>query len=138
MDPLTGLSVACSVLQLVETAIKIGKELKEIHSKRSLAQNDDTKAWAQKLRTGSEEVKKAASGTNDLDAAIRREVESAVTSVHELDSILTSILLKASGQNVGTLKQWWRMKRNRGKIDDLVKKLESRDRVIQSLILKAM
>jgi hypothetical protein len=34
--------------------------------------------------------------------------------------------------------QWVRMKRNRSKIDDLVSKLESRDRVFGSLILKEL
>jgi hypothetical protein len=122
----------------VEATVRIGKELQEIHSKGSLAQNNETIAWAEQLRIGSEEIRNASSGTSNISTAIRKEVNFALTSANELDSILSSLPFTALGQKASSMTQWVRMKRNRSKIDDLVSKLQSRDRVLGSLILKEL
>ncbi|KAJ9605381.1 hypothetical protein H2200_010038 [Cladophialophora chaetospira] len=76
-DPISALSLACNVLQLVEQAIEAAKLCKDLYQRGSLDENNSIEEYADRI----------GAANNDLDAVLKRRALAPTTRTTRLDKI---------------------------------------------------
>jgi uncharacterized protein YoxC len=144
MDPVTALGLACNILQLVETAIKITKQVKEIHNRGALSANDEVKTWANEIAAQEEEftVEIQAKGLTLSPRYARiRDLAREVTSVNaELKRILNNIELEKNrpGRKNPPLKQILKTYIKKPQLEQLATRLQKCESLLDSTILREL
>lgn len=145
MDPISALSIACNVLQLVEQAIEAAEACKELYDKGSLDQNDRIEQHAEEIKDANKALGEVLGKKNMVTSPRAKKLENiakdASATASELQKILNQLKLskKQGKKNVGgafktTLRMLWK----RGDIERLRKKLKEQDKTICSGILKEL
>ena len=136
MEPLSALSLACSVVQLVEQAIKVAGKCKEIYDRGSLEENDRLEESAKDIAEANTEVQTQLLGAriSGRDVRLKKIAQDCINTATELDTTLKLIKFEKNRKSV--VKAWVRTAIKRGKIEKLQKSLQEHDRLLQSGLLK--
>ena len=136
MEPLSALSLACSLVQLVEEAVKVAGMCKQIYDRGSLEESDRLEESANDIAKANKEVQSQLlwARISGRDARLRKIAQDCTDTANELDRVLK--LIKAEKTRKSVVKAWVRTVVKRGKIEKLQKSLQEQDRLLQSGLLK--
>jgi hypothetical protein len=130
MDPVTALGLACSILQLIETAVTITKQVKEIHDRGSLSVHDEIEKWAEDIARERNhiraDVRAPAQTMTRVDKRVLTFAQQSIDVTEELKKVLNRIAFGKwqAGGNSNSLKRVVRSYVKKSKIDELTKKLQ--------------
>lgn len=143
MEPLTALSLACNVTQLVEQAVKVADACKEIYNQGSLDTNNEIDKYADGISIANKELqtllRNTTSGSTPRITRLGRIAKDASETAEELRLELNKLkLAKSQGLRHlgGTFKTTLKSVMKKGTIEKLRKKLECQDTALGSGILK--
>ena len=95
MDPVTALSLACGAVQLVETGVKITKQIKEVYEYGSDSALENISLWTDQLSTGWRQLQQEVQNTGPIrtsfDLRIRQLVTTAIDHAVKLEDLLKRI-----------------------------------------------
>ena len=140
MIPLSALSLACNVTQLLEQAVHIAKNCKEIYDRGSLGENDEIEQFAKEVAEANKELQDelATASLSRRDERIRTVAQKSLFLSNELRKILNRIKFgkaKTSGTS-NAFKAWIRTTIKKGQIEKLQKQLQEQERQLGSGMLK--
>jgi hypothetical protein len=144
MDPVTAFGLACNVLQVVETAIKITKQVKEIHDRGSLSENDNVKQWAEDVSKENTilqaELSSSGHKLSRSDVRVRNLAQEAIQVGDDLKRLLNSIAFAKSqaGKKENALKQIVRTQLKKGSIDRLTTRLQVCETALDRTVLREL
>jgi hypothetical protein len=98
MDPVTAIGLACNVLQLINSGIKIGTQIHEAYKYGTCSALDATRVWvAGILEIDAEIQQKTAThiSSSQFDARIAKLAAKTAAQVQELKTIADKIALRA-------------------------------------------
>lgn len=142
MDSVSALALACNVAQLVDTGIKIIKQIKEIHDRGSLSDNDEIEQWAKEVSQNNTVLEKelAARGQTlgPADIRVRQLAVNAVDLGSELKRLLNSITFanNQAGPRANALKQIVRTHLKKGQIEKISTRLRVCEATLDRTILR--
>ncbi|KIW27858.1 uncharacterized protein PV07_07559 [Cladophialophora immunda] len=143
MEPISALSLACNVLQLVEQAIEAAKVCKELYERGSLDENNEIERYAEGLTALNNDVeavlKQHPATTPSRASKLQAIANDASKTAVELKKVLNQLKLSKKqgirakgGAFLMTLRSIWK----KGTIDKLRVKLEDQDAALQSGLMK--
>jgi hypothetical protein len=142
MDLVSAFGLAANVLQVVETAIRVTGQIKEIHDRGSLSDNDDVSAWAKEVSEDNnelqQELRSIQAAPRRFDRRILDLAKAAATALEELKILLNKITFEKGrpGVKASTLKQICKTYFKRSQIERLSKQLQDCENTLSRTILK--
>ncbi|OQV04008.1 NACHT domain-containing protein [Cladophialophora immunda] len=141
MDPITALSLACNVIQLVECSIETVQVCKELYHNGSIDEHNRIEKYTADITATNKDLQ-AALGTGapaSRPLKIERAAQDALATANELRIILNRLKLSKS-QGIrrlgGAFKSTLKTLISSGKIKALQEKLEKQDAALRSSLLK--
>ena len=141
MEPLSALSLACNVLQLVEQSIEATRTCKQIYERGSLESNDNIEDLTKEVVSANQDVSTALSSSQSVRNTRRRKLaQEANSTAQELHRVLNNIkYAKSQGSsNARVFKQTIRTLVKRGTIGRLEVRLKDQETFLRSGLLKAV
>ncbi len=145
MDPISALSLACNVIQLVECSIETAKVCKELYDDGSIDEHNRIEKYAADITAANKDLQvalvngRATSKPASKPSRIERAAQDASTSANELKIALSRLKLSKS-QGVrrlgGAFKSTLKTLITSGKIKALQERLERQDAALRSSLLK--
>jgi hypothetical protein len=142
MDPVTAFGLACNILQVVEVTIKVTKQLKEIHERGSLSENDHVKEWAEDVVKENKQlesnIQHSGQKLSRTDARVLDRAQEASKISGELKTILNKIAFakRQAAKKENALKQIVRTHLKKSQIDQLMTRLQICESALDRTILR--
>jgi hypothetical protein len=141
MDPLSALSLACNVIQLVEFSIESAKVCKELYDNGSIDENNRIEKYTAEITAANKDLQAALRSGKPASkpSRIERVAQDASATANELKIALNRLKLsKAQGirRLGGAFKSTLKTLITSGTIKKLQQKLELQDAALRSSILK--
>ncbi|ETN39404.1 uncharacterized protein HMPREF1541_05627 [Cyphellophora europaea CBS 101466] len=141
MDPLSALSLACNVIQLVEWSIEGARTCKELCDNGSLDDNNRVEKYTLEVAAANKEVQTALQSAKSSGGTTRvqRIAQDASSTANELKIVLNRLKLSKS-QGIkkigGAFKTTLKTLISSGTIKKLQQRLELQEKALRSTILK--
>lgn len=141
MDPVSALSLACNVIQLVEFSIESAKVCKELYDSGSIDENDRIEKYSAEITAANKELQAAlrSGKSSSKPSRVERVAQDASATANELKIALNRLKLsKSQGLRRlgGAFKTTLKTLITSGTIKKLQQKLEIQDAALRSGILK--
>lgn len=132
MDPLTSLSLASSIIQIVDFSSKFAKQCRELYNNDALSEHEDLQEMATKLRTMCSTLNSHSHAeSDDLSRLSRQCQDTAQALIFELQRFTINGAHRKRSVICKTLLGMW----NKNRIDELLKRLDSYRSLLDSRIL---
>jgi hypothetical protein len=141
MEPISALSLACNVLQLVEQAIEAARACKQIYDRGSLEQNDNLEELAEAVATANKDLTHELTRKHSVrNVRVTQLAKEATETALELQKVLNNIkFAKGPGNGVSrAFKQTIRTLIKRGSIERLEVRLKNQEKTLRSGLIKAI
>lgn len=141
MDPISALSIACNVIQLVEFSIESAKVCKELYDSGSIDENNRIEKYTAEITAANKDLQAALRSGKPASnlSRIERVAQDAFATANELKIALNRLKLsKAQGfrRLGGAFKSTLKTLITSGTIKKLQQRLELQDAALRSSILK--
>ena len=140
MEPISALSLVANVTQLVEQAIRVVKNCKEIYDRGSLEANDDIERFAKEVTEANIRLKDELATTrlSRRDKTLQELAEKSLQSSDELKAIVNQIKFGKSrpAGKMPVFRAWIRAALKRGLIEKLETQLREQERSLRSSLIK--
>ena len=141
MEPISALSLACNVLQLVEQAIEAARACKQIYDRGSLEQNDNLEQLAEAVATANKDLTHELTRKHSVrNVRVTQLAREATETALELQKVLNNIkFAKGPGNGVSrAFKQTIRSLIKRGTIERIETRLKNQEKALRSRLIKAI
>lgn len=143
MDPITALSLACNVMQLVQQAINVTRTCKTLYERGSLDENDLIENHAKDITAANKELEAALKGwpSTPRDKRLQDVASDVSKTADKLRIELNKLKLSKTQGNpkVGrAFKTALIALCKKGKINDIQATLEKQEKALQSGLLKGL
>ena len=141
MEPISALSLACNVLQLVEQAVEAARVCKQIYDRGSLEKNDDLEKLAEAVTAANKDLTHELTRNHSVrNARVTQLAKEATETALELQKVLNKIkFAKGAGNGVSrAFKQTIRSLIKRGSIERLEVRLDNQEKALRSGLVKAI
>jgi hypothetical protein len=141
MDPVTALGLACNVLDLVKTAISLGKVAKHLHDTGSTKEHEELESLADRLDAVMSGLQTAANSAKVPKSGFDKEITSCIAECTTQCTLLRNLLADCKPEKEGSWRSanmaLFRTFKNKSKIDDAHSKLEGSRAALSSLFAAA-
>jgi hypothetical protein len=141
MEPISALSLACNVLQLVEQAIDAARACKQIYDRGSLEQNDNLEQLAEAVTTANKDLTHELTRNHSVrNVRVTQLAREATETALELQKVLNNIkFAKGPGNGFSRVfKQTIRSLIKRGTIERVETRLKNQEKALRSGLIKAI